>query len=323
MFLVAVIASRSLPLRDWWRFMGMDQLVRNGQPQTWIKAGSQFFTERTLRAVEGRQVTLDIPLTDSIDATYLEPAGATMVKVATSHHLHHCGVEHLGIVSPPPTGDLTTANNHAIAFDHCQDCWLRDIAMRDTLNNVTVQSGARRLTLEGVHAVHSATIVKGKGYPADFLIVGSQVLLHRCTSSGDGSFYVATLGASATLNVALHCQFQGKGSIQPHMRWSTALLVDSCQLPEGRIEYVNRKTYGSGHGWAMGWGAVWNSQAANLDIEQPPGAMYWCVGCSGALEKNATAEHFSSYGTPVLPASLYLAQLRERLGEAAVRNLGE
>ena len=199
---------------------------------------------------------------------------------------------------------------------------MRDVAMHDTLGNVDIGSGARRVTLERLDAVHTATVAKGAGYPADFSIRGSQVLIDRCSSSGDGSFYVATMNTAATLNVALNCTFRGSGAVQPHMHWSTGLLIDSCKLVEGRVEFINRKTAGSGHGWAMGWAAAWNCTAKTYSVQQPPGAMNWCVGCIGEIKKDSSPAGFASHGTPVVPSSLYLAQLRERLGDTALKNIG-
>mgnify|MGYP004153189883 CR=1 FL=1 len=54
--------------------------------------------------------------------------------------------------------------------------------------------------------------------------------------------------------------------------------------------------------------------------------MNWTVGCVGAMNEGGwtTAEPFGwweSHGTPVEPRSLYLAQLRDRLGEAAVEDV--
>jgi len=306
----------------WLHFMGMDTLVRNGKPQTWIKRDSLITVERTIQAIDGNRITLDVPLADAIDTRFLTPAAATVVRTTAPHRLGHCGVESLRIVSPPPSGTLTTKNNVAASLDNCQDCWIKDVAMHDTLGNVNVGSGARRVTLDHIDAVHTATVAKGAGYPADFSIRGSQVLINRCSSSGDGSFYVATLDAAATLNVALNCNFRGTGSIQPHMRWSTALLVDSCNLPDGRIEFINRKTAGSGHGWAMAWGVAWNCTARDYLVEQPPGAMNWSIGCTGEINKDSAKNCFTSHGSPVLPQSLYLAQLRERLGASALKNIG-
>ena len=308
----------------WIHFMGMDTLVRNGQAQTWMKKDSPIAFERTIRSIEGNRITLDVPLTDVIDSQLLAPATAVVVKTMRPKRLVNCGLESLRIHSPPPSGTLTAGNNLSVSLENCKDCWVKDVAMYDTLGNVLVGGNARRITLEQVHAVHTATVAKGAGYSSDFTLRGSQVFIDRCSSKGDGSFYVATLGASATLNVVLHCEFQGRGAIQPHMYWSTALLIDSCHLPEGRIDLINRGTSGSGHGWAIGWAVAWNCTAKWFNIQQPPGAMNWCIGGVGELDKKASLKGpwLSSHGIPVEPASLYLAQLRERLGAQALSNIG-
>ncbi len=179
-----------------------------------------------------------------------------------------------------------------------------------------------RFSITGAHSFHNSTVEKGAGYPADISIRGSQVLVDRCTSHGLGGFYVATLDSAAMLNVVLNCTFEGEGSIQPHMHWSTGLLIDSCHIPDGRIDLINRHTSGSGHGWAIGWGIAWNCTAKYLQIQTPPGALNLAIGCKGEPHKTFNQEAIFSANAPVTPASLYLAQLRERLGEAAVKNIG-
>jgi hypothetical protein len=145
--------------------------------------------------------------------------------------------------------------------------------MHETLNNIQVWGGCRRITITGAHSYHNSTVEKGAGYPADISIRGSQVLVDRCSSHGLGGFYVATLNQAAMLNVVLNCTFEGTGSIQPHMHWSTGLLIDSCTIPDGRIDLIDRKNSGSGHGWAIGWGIVWNGAVKHLQIQMPPGAL--------------------------------------------------
>jgi len=63
----------------------------------------------------------------------------------------------------------------------------------------------------------------------------------------------------------------------------------------------------------------------------PPGSANWVIGSKGEKQKRAIpfdAEPFlpegiyDSHGVPVLPQSLYLAQLEERLGKQAVKNTG-
>lgn len=312
----------------WISFMGMDKLVRKrkGQPdipQTWMKEDSEMVIHRTIRSIEGNRITLDVPLTEAIDSRLLDKGVALVIKSSPLKRLGQCGIQSLQIASPPHKGDLKSGKNISISLKgDTEDCWVKDIVMRETLNNVQVSAGGRRITITDVHSYHDSTVEKGAGYPADISIRGSQVLVDRSTSHGLGGFYVATSNSSANLNVVLNCTFEGKGSIQPHMHWSTGLLIDSCNIPDGRIDLINRQSSGSGHGWAIGWGIAWNCTVKHLQIQMPPGGLNLAIGCTGEQHKTFSKESFFSIGKPVTPASLYLAQLRERLGDAAVKGIG-
>ncbi|MBH9818782.1 hypothetical protein FE535_19975, partial [Clostridioides difficile] len=85
----------------------------------------------------------------------------------------------------------------------------------------------------------------------------------------------------------LNCVFKGNGWIQPHQRWATGLLVDNCEVPDGGIDFMNRGSMGSGHGWAIGWAVAWNSTAKSYLNQQPPGAANWVIGSTGEQTKKA------------------------------------
>ena len=60
----------------WVHFVGMDTLVRDGLPQTWIATGTKINTDRVITAINGNTLVLDAPLTDSFDPVYLgDPPG--------------------------------------------------------------------------------------------------------------------------------------------------------------------------------------------------------------------------------------------------------
>ncbi len=244
----------------WIQWMGMDSLVRRRKgkpdsPQTWMKEDSTATIHRSIRSIEGDLLTLDVPFTDAIDARLMDQP-AVVIKTPSFQRLSQCGIESLQIISPPHKGDLKAGKNVSVALQGDSECWVKDIVMRETLNNVQVWGGCRRITITGAHSYHNSTVEKGAGYPADISIRGSQVLVDRCSSHGLGGFYVATLNSAAMLNVVLNCTFEGMGSIQPHMHWSTGLLIDSCTIADGRIDLINRQSSGSAHGWAIGWGVV-------------------------------------------------------------------
>jgi hypothetical protein len=172
---------------------------------------------------------------------------------------------------------------------------------------------------------------QGASKPAEFAPNGTQILLDRCSVTADNVWFVATGGGQAGPNVILNSTFQGSARAESHQRWSTGILYDNCRAPDGGIELRNRGSMGSGHGWSMGWGVVWNCEAKDYIIQNPPGAVNWMIGNlgeskqsprpfgSGPLLPEGTKD---SPGKHVTPESLYLTQLAERLGPRALRNLG-
>ena len=313
---------------EWVKFMGMDGLVRDGRKQTWLAVGRSLSTERVITAVGKNTLTVDVPLSDALDARLLAP-GATVVKCTPPARIAQVGVSRLRIVAPPQPVTISEPHHRAVTIGAVEDVWLRDVAIVDTVNSISISGAARRVTLEGV-AIRHTVATKGAAKPADFSVSGSQVLLHRCTDQGDSVFFLATMGGVAGPNVLLECEFRGNGWIQPHMRWATGLLVDNCRVPDGGIDFMNRGEMGSGHGWAIGWAVAWNCAAKEILLQRPPGAANWAIGCIG--ERRTEGMPFGhaeklpegivdSPGVPVAPASLYRAQLAERLGPAAVRNL--
>jgi hypothetical protein len=313
-----------LATAEWIHFMGMDNLVSDGKPGLWLKEGKALTQDREIKSVNGRQITWEMPLTDCIDASKLGASRATVQEIFPDHNLSECGVENLRIEAAPPKGDFLDAQNIGVTFEGCEDCWLRNVSTLNQLPDVLVSELGERITLDSVVATHPTTVKKSSrssGRATDFRLGGRQTLMNQCSSSGNGSFYVSTADPESMLNVVLNCVFSGDGSIQPHMRWSTGLLLDGCKLRDGEIILRNRRGMGSGHGWTMGWGVVWNCSAKGIAVEQPPGSINWCVGSRGNYEIGSenTKECLFSKGVPVKPESLYLAQLRARLGDQAVK----
>ena len=324
-----VLITRPVPAA-WIKFMGMDTLVRSGKRETWLSAGSRIESERVIRGVTGNTLMFDVPLADSFDAKYLDPPGGSVVRCEVSGRISQVGVESLRIFASAQVVEITQRHHQAIRMEGVSDGWLRDIVVEDTVNSVGIGSSVKRVTVESVSVRHSVA-TKGAAKPADFSVSGTQVLFNRCSSTGDNLFYFVTGARVTGPNVLLNCAFHGNGHIQPHARWATGLLVDGCQVPESGIDFMNRGEMGSGHGWTIGWAVAWNCVARSYIIQQPPGAMNWAIGCQGTREEsgmpfghkpNLPQGIFDSHGTPVAPASLYLAQLRERLGPQALKNIG-
>ncbi|MBC9932926.1 hypothetical protein [Chitinophaga qingshengii] len=311
---------------EWVRFMGMDSLVRDGKKQTWITG--DITTERVITTISGHSITLDVPLPDAYDAAYTKPGGVTVNKITTAGTIRQCGIEQLRIVSPGQSGTINERHHQAFSMSGVTDAWARDISIYNTVNSINVTG--KRITLQAVSIFHELSTI-GAAKPADLNGSGTQLLFDRCSITGDNVFFLAT-GAKVTGPIVLlHCTFNGKGWIQPHQRWATGLLADNCTVPDGGIDFMNRGEMGSGHGWAIGWAVAWNCQARSFLNQRPPGAANWVIGSTGEKQQRPMPFEqgplvpegiYSSHGKPVQPQSLYLSQLAERLGQAALKHIG-
>lgn len=312
----------------WVEFMGMNNLVRDGKPQTWLRAGTRIATERRIATITGRTITLDVPLSDSYDSKYLNPPGTVIAKVQPAKRVAQCGVESLHIESPPQPFNHTEPHFTAIRLN-AEDSWIRDVAIDETMNSVGING--RRITVQKV-TVNRKARHQGSSKPAEFAPDGDQILLDRCAVNGDNIWFAATGSGHAGPIVLLNCTFTGNGRAEGHQRWTTGMLMDSCHAPDGGIDFRNRGSMGSGHGWASGWCVAWNCVAKDYIIQQPPGAANWMIGCVGpnkpaprpfAAAPDLPLGLMDSPGKPVAPQSLYLAQLAERLGAQAVKNIAD
>jgi hypothetical protein len=306
----------------WVTFMGMDMLVRNGMPQTWLSPGTVIETDRTITAIQGNAVTVDVPLSDSLDAKYVTPPGASVTPYTFPGRLSQIGLESLHVVAPGAVSAINQASFELLGMDAIEDSWVSDVAAEGFLNGLSIGGTAKRVTLTRTTFLHTAAVDGSAGYPADFGVGGQQVLLDRCGSNGDHVFSVVTQATEPGPNVVLNLAARGGSTnLAPHQRWATGLLVDGLDSPTGGVDLMNRATAGSGQGWAIGFGVVWNANAASMLIEQPPGSQNWAIGSTGAVSKASTGA-IDSPGVRATPGSLYLAQLCERLGPAAVTAIG-
>jgi len=307
----------------WVAYMGMDMLVRNGQPQTWISAGSVLNAERVITAIAGNKVTVDIPLADSLAGEYVNPPGASLTKYRFDR-ISEVGVEHLRVVGQPRAENV---NFNFVQLNTVVDAWVKDVVAHDVTTGVGTNGDAKRITVEDTTISHTMVDYVPAAKPADFNIDAPQVLIHRSASKGSNrSFSMITQSGVAGPTVVLNFGVTGiSPPLQPHQRWATGLLVDNANMQAGGIEFIDRNILGSGHGWTVGWAVAWNSIASSIRAEQPPGSMNWAIGCKGnqsAPGGGHPSGIFESHGTPVAIKSLYLAQLCERLGPQALTNIG-
>ena len=326
--------------QTWINFMGMNAATApidncSSTPCNWISAGnSGLMTDRTITAVSGNKITLDAPMSDSIDSTYTGVNGATVQPYTFSSRISQVGVENLRAVAPVPATSLVppTPSYQLLETYSVLNAWARNLTAQDTLQSVVIDKNSKQVTVLNVAITHTVTQTDSAKFMEFYIQSATQVLMDTVSDTADNMFFFSTSSTTQGPNVLRNGTFFGNDTIEPHQRWATGLLVENTTVAagpstSGGISFYSRGDYGSGHGWTIGWGVAWNTTVAGSDIfQQPPGSQNWCIGCIGTQVKQAapggstvlTQGAIDSSGTYVFPASLYQAQLTQRLGPGVV-----
>jgi hypothetical protein len=312
--------------------MGMDNLQRPGRQEHWI-GSDHLDVRRRIAAISGNAITLEVPLMDSYDTKFFDGAHAEVRKISITGQITHVGVEDLRIAAPKRSIAFGDPAFDGLVMQNTVDSWVQSVDLEETTNGMRIDKGTERITVLKCDVTQHVPVTS-PALPCDFCTNGSQILFDRCTGSGDHTIYFATESRQQGPVVVLHCRFTGNAFIQPHQRWSTGLLVDNCEVPDGSIDFMNRGEMGSGHGWTIGWAVAWNNTARAFGMNQPPGSAIWSIGnrgeeidplfptFDGSTRPPLDPAIIESKDKPVQPQSLYLQQLKERLGPTALQKIG-
>jgi hypothetical protein len=310
------------------------------------KPGPREAYDRTIAKIEGNKVTLDVPLYNDFTADY---GGGFLYRYTFPGRIAQSGVENLRAVSVwtkrPGEGKadgkgVKTADDlqhvdHFIVIDKAENCWVRDCACIDFLQGgVWVESNARFVTVQDCYYEvpdpklnYYVDEPHGETSRYSFSLHGGCNLVQRCSGKfGRHTFMIQSQVPGP--NVFLDCDSQHQHNLsETHHRWATGVLFDRIGTRSATsLQSVNRAWMGSGHGWSGAYVTMWNCVGNPIILEIPPTASNWAVGCSGQRDHGPfnhriETEAYESWGKPVQPESLYRAQLRDRLGEQAVKNI--
>jgi len=289
-------------------------LLNMGQ-HGWDPSSYRISYERTIVAISGNEITIDVPLVQAIAQQY---GGGEIFINSAGERTNHCGVENM-FISSYFAGD--TDENHgwiALHFKNVEDCWVRNVTGRYFGYGLVNIDGGVRITVQDCAMLDPKSVTTGgRKYPFN-IAKGSFNLFQRLYTRGGRHDY-ATGSRVAGPNVFVDCVAeQTNADIGPHHRYATGILFDNIQ--GGQMRVWNRGSMGTGHGWAGAQTMFWNleSPTNEIKVDSPPHAMNWGIGCTGNLKTGAG--YWEKWGRHVLPRSLYYQQLQDRLGEDAVLN---
>jgi len=292
----------------------------------WTPSDYAVYSERVVTAVDHDTVTLDAPIMDAIETRF----GGGSVYRTDPVRISHVGIEDLRLEGNPETGTVNgTADSGPFTALHLgaiYDSWVRDVTVRYVSHGFVTRNGAQFNTLQDIAYLDPRYGETQGARRYVFLYEGNAAfnLIQRCYNQGGRHTFV--IGARVPgPNVFLDCLAVGDSNDSgPHHRWSTGTLYDNTKGYMLRAQ--NRRYSGTGHGWAGAQQMFWNTEHDIYVVQAPPFAMNWSVGQVGAIAPGKfppeePAGIVQSVGQVVTPRSLYLQQLRDRLGEQAVINV--
>jgi hypothetical protein len=183
--------------------------------------------------------------------------------------------------------------------------------------HVNILRDGRRVTVSDAVNLDPTSVITGSRRYA-FCVSGQQNLVTGCVSYEGRHDYVLhslVAGPNVFHNSAAITAYNDTG---PHHRWSTGALFDNV-VSDGEMNAENCWNWGTGHGWAGANMVFYNCTADGYRVQNPPTAQNWVIGSIGeqrdgnfAYTLGTLPGTYDSHGTPVLPDSLYEAQLAER-----------
>lgn len=337
------ILVRRVGNQDWIKEIGEDSIAAGRNK--WRPFTITY--DRVITEVKGNTIVIDAPIFTAVETRW---GGGDIVKYV-DERIEQVGVENLRGISEynPSVRQMTYGNmdrdklnpkfqykgeeyfsdeNHVsnfIVISNAKNVWIRNIsALHFATSVIQSNAGSKWITVQDCESWEPVSQRWG-GRRFIYQMNGQLCLVQRCFSQkGRHSFVLQ--GPEASGNVFFDCQaINPYSTSEPHNRWVNGVLYDNVKAP------LTARYWDYIIGWAGANIVFWNCEGDFL-VQSPPTAKNYSFGHIGinAVIFNAGLQdltkpngHVESLDRHVTPGSLYLTQLKERLGVEAVKNISK
>jgi len=284
---------------------------------TWRPGSRDLTWDRTVTAVSGDRITLDAPLTTALEAEF---GGGTVATYDWPGRVENIGIENLRLESAHDPKNAKDENHSwfAITMENARDAWVRQVTFAHFAGSaVALWESTSRVTVADCLSLAPVSEDAG-GRRNTFFTAGQQTLFLRCWAErGRHDFAVGHCAAGP--NAFVQCESsqptRDSGAIES---WASGTLFDGVSVDGNGLSFANRGSSGQGAGWSAANSVFWNCSAALIRLANPPGAQNWAFGSWAEFEGDGVWRSSNEFAKP---ESLFAAQLKDRLGPAAVARL--
>lgn len=302
-------------VKEWIDELGTESFGGGISALGWKPGDVDIRFDRKIVALEENKVTIDVPLTTSLDKKY---GGGLLTKYAWPGRIQNIGIENLLLLS-----DFDKANpkdeNHrwmAITLDNVEDAWVRQVTFKHFAGSaVYINETVRRVTIEDCIAIEPISEIGGQRRNT-FFTRGQQTLFQRCYSANgyhDFSVGYTAAGPNAFVQCVAERPYSFSGTIG---RWASGVLFDIVEIDGNAIRFGNRGQDGHGAGWSGANCFLWNCSASLIECDRPPTAQNWSYG---SWSEFAGKGFWTESNNHLKPRSFFYAQLAQRLNRDVSR----
>jgi hypothetical protein len=280
---------------------------------TWKPGSRDLVWDRVVQSVAGNLVTVDAPLTTALEQRF---GGGRVENYAWPGRITNVGVEELCLESACDARNPKDEAHawFAVTLENAADAWVRQVTFQHFAGSaVAIYESCKQVTVEDCRSL--APVSEEGGYRRHtFFTMGQLTLFLRCfAEQGRHDFSVghAAAGPNAFVQCEASLPLRDSGPIES---WSSGVLYDNVRIDGNGLTLAYRGPAPNGAGWAAANSVLWNCSASQIRCENPPTAQNWAFGSWGEFAGDGIWRSSNDF---VTPESLYVAQLRDRLGEKA------
>ncbi|MBN1868208.1 pectate lyase [Candidatus Sumerlaeota bacterium] len=303
---------------EWVDALGMSDLGGGRHGPRWHAENVGIVWDRVVASVDGNTVTLDAPLTTSLDIVY---GGGTVQEYEWPGRIERVGVENMRLESAYDKSNPKDESHSwgGIAMENVQNAWVRQVAFLHFAGTaVSLWETTKWVTVQDCKSLDPISEIGGFRRHT-FFTAGQMCLFLRCWSEhGRHDFAVGHCAAGPNAFVACET-FESLGDSGPIQSWASGILYDNVRIDNAALDLENRWTERQGAGWSAANCMLWQSVSSEMRCFNPPTARNWSVGCWADFIGDGI---FTGGNDSVSPDSLYLAQLGERCGPEAAARMG-
>lgn len=307
----------SKPLTDnWIKELNMQDFGGETSWIGWKKDSWDMTWNRVVTKINGNEVTLNAPLTMSLDDVY---GVSKVTRYSWLGRIEQVGIENILMKSSYNAANLKDEEHRwlGISIENTKNAWVKQVAFKHFAGGaISLLKTSQQITVEDCIATEPISEIASFRRHT-FYTEGQQTLFQRCYSEfGYHDFAVGGFGTTGP-NVFLQCEshlpFENSGAIGS---WATGVLFDIANIDGQALSYNNREQDGRGAGWTAANSVIWESSASKIECYSPPTAQNWAFGVWGQFAGNG---HWKEVNGHVSPRSLFYAQLENRLGKLPVK----